>query len=176
MGAQNPVKSAIMGSLIRVLMIQIQKVKVDVDLAMSGIEKLLRSQQLTFAFIGVAPSLLLVVGVFRWGQSLYARFRGSGGRRQAKNDRRGLWVALRELDLICSKEDNEVTLGLLLIQTQVLREYVTLGSFPRTDFLRDAFLEDVRGLEAAHGQESRRSAVNRIYRSWSLVLNFDGIV
>jgi nuclear-control-of-ATPase protein 2 len=164
-----------MGSLIRILLIQVQKGKVDVDLAMSGIEKLLRSQQLTFAFIGVAPSLLLVFGLYRWGQNVYGRLRGRGGRKQAKEDRRTLWAALREIDLVCARDDNEASLGLLLIQTQVLRRFVTQGAFPRSDFLREAFLDDVRRLEGAEGLSSRRAHLDRIYRSWSMALNFGGI-
>lgn len=44
---KSPLKSAVTGTLVRTLLIQVQKVKVDVDLAMDGIEKMLKSQQLT---------------------------------------------------------------------------------------------------------------------------------
>jgi len=33
---------------------------VDIDQALSGIDKLLKSQELTFAFVGVAPALAIV--------------------------------------------------------------------------------------------------------------------
>jgi nuclear control of ATPase protein 2 len=38
----------IRGDLIRALLIQVQKTKVDVELAMSGIDTLLKSQELVF--------------------------------------------------------------------------------------------------------------------------------
>lgn len=37
----------------------VQKVKVDLSLAMDGIQSILRSQSLTFGAIGVAPSMLI---------------------------------------------------------------------------------------------------------------------
>lgn len=40
--------------------------QVDIDLAMSGINKLLKSQELTFAFVGVAPALAIVYLAGGW--------------------------------------------------------------------------------------------------------------
>ncbi|KAK7679780.1 hypothetical protein QCA50_017102 [Cerrena zonata] len=45
---KNPIKSLVKGSLVRALLIQIQKTKVDGGLAINGIDKLLKSQQLVF--------------------------------------------------------------------------------------------------------------------------------
>jgi nuclear-control-of-ATPase protein 2 len=45
---QSPVKGAIMGNLASALLIQVQKTKVDVELAMSGIDSILKSQELLF--------------------------------------------------------------------------------------------------------------------------------
>jgi hypothetical protein len=50
--SQSPVKNAIRGDLIRTLLIQVQKTKVDVDLAMAALDKLLKSNELNFAFLG----------------------------------------------------------------------------------------------------------------------------
>lgn len=47
---RQPFKGAIRGDLIRALLIQIQKTKVDVEVAISGIDALLKSQQLVFGF------------------------------------------------------------------------------------------------------------------------------
>ncbi|KAH6912957.1 ATP synthase regulation protein NCA2-domain-containing protein [Coprinopsis sp. MPI-PUGE-AT-0042] len=64
---RSPFKSAIGGSLIRNILIQTQKAKVDIDQALKGIDKLLRSQELTFAFVGVAPALFLLYFVSKGG-------------------------------------------------------------------------------------------------------------
>ncbi|TFY83106.1 hypothetical protein EWM64_g910 [Hericium alpestre] len=57
---KSPVRSAIGGTLLRSLFVQVQKAKVDIDQALAGIDKLLKSQELTFAFVGVAPALAIV--------------------------------------------------------------------------------------------------------------------
>lgn len=57
-----------------------QKLKVDVALAMDGIQKMLRSQQLTFAAIGVAPSMLICFVLVKLGGGAIADGRGAGGK------------------------------------------------------------------------------------------------
>ncbi len=45
---KRPVAGALTGNLIRTLLIQIQKTKVDVEVAVGGIDALLKSQELVF--------------------------------------------------------------------------------------------------------------------------------
>ncbi|KAL4987130.1 ATP synthase regulation protein NCA2-domain-containing protein [Aspergillus falconensis] len=47
---RSPLKGTVRGDLIRALLIQIQKTKVDVEVAMSGIDSLLKSQELVFGY------------------------------------------------------------------------------------------------------------------------------
>lgn len=63
---KQPFRGAIRGELIRALLIQIQKTKVDVEVAISGIDRLLKSQELVFGFVGLTPGVLVCVGLFRW--------------------------------------------------------------------------------------------------------------
>jgi nuclear control of ATPase protein 2 len=63
---QSPVWGAVRGNLISALLIQIQKTKVDVEVAMSGIDSILKSQELLFGFIGLTPGVLVTIGVYRW--------------------------------------------------------------------------------------------------------------
>ncbi len=43
----------------------------DIDFALEGIDKLLRSQELTFGFVGVAPSLAVLYVICGWIRSLW---------------------------------------------------------------------------------------------------------
>ncbi|KAI8967342.1 ATP synthase regulation protein NCA2-domain-containing protein [Mycotypha africana] len=70
---KNPLKNVITGNLLQTMLIQVQKVKVDVDLAMSALDKLLKSNELNFAFLAVAPSMLLTYASASW---LKNRLRG----------------------------------------------------------------------------------------------------
>lgn len=45
---QSPIMGSLRGNLVRTLLIQIQKTKVDVEVAMSGIDSILKSQELLF--------------------------------------------------------------------------------------------------------------------------------
>lgn len=78
---QSPIRNAIAGDLIRTLLIQIQKTKVDVEVAIGGIDSLLKSQELLFGFVGIAPGVLISYFVIQWLRSVFG---GRKGLRQGK--------------------------------------------------------------------------------------------
>lgn len=87
---QSPVSSLIKGSLLRSLLIQIQKSKVDIELAMSGIDKLLKSQQLLFGAVGIAPAMVILWGIKNgFGRLIWGKYEGSG------EEKRMGWEAMR---------------------------------------------------------------------------------
>jgi nuclear-control-of-ATPase protein 2 len=55
---RRPIVGAIRGDLVRSLLIQVQKTKVDLEVAISGIDALLKSQELVFGFVGLTPGIL----------------------------------------------------------------------------------------------------------------------
>lgn len=57
---QSPISSLITGGLIRTLSIQIQKAKVDAEITVAGVDKMLQSQQLVFGLIALLPGLFVV--------------------------------------------------------------------------------------------------------------------
>lgn len=73
---QSPVKNALLGNLAQALLIQVQKTKVDLEVAMNGIDDILKSQELLFGFVGVAPGMVLTYLVFRWLASTVSNRRG----------------------------------------------------------------------------------------------------
>ena len=72
---QSPLWRSVRGTLIRALLIQIQKTKVDVEVAMGGIDALLKSQELVFGFLSVTPGVLVLVGSWRWVRNLFSNRR-----------------------------------------------------------------------------------------------------
>ncbi|GAA5830250.1 hypothetical protein JCM3766R1_002840 [Sporobolomyces carnicolor] len=176
---KSPIRSAVGGSLIRTLLIQVQKVKVDVALAMDGIEKMLKSQQLTFGFVGVAPSMLVLVAFGKWVRSLT---RSDGGAKRKAEQRKKCWMVVRQLDLLLSPPRPSQSLaatttqGLVLLSLSSLRTYAQSPQFPSRDTqLLAAFLEDVRALEdlgARAGREERKVLVERL-RRWGTVLGWE---
>ena len=67
----------------------------DVDQALAGIDKLLKSQELTFAFVGVAPALSLVYVVGgHLGRFYWSSHKLLGGRKR----RTAAWLAMRRIE------------------------------------------------------------------------------
>ncbi|CAL1712878.1 unnamed protein product [Somion occarium] len=188
---RSPLKSVVGGTLLRTLFVQIQKAKVDIDQALSGIDKLLKSQELTFAFVGVAPALAIVYMSGSYLHALYAGGRGSG-RYGGKKRRTRVWLAMRSIERLLialpkSKHDHTpsspadqppsssippLTSGLLLLSLTYLRSYATTY-LPQNSRLREGFLDDVSDLEnPALGRGEKMRIVDRMWKSWGDVLGW----
>lgn len=122
---QKPFVGTIRGDLIRALLIQIQKTKVDVEVAVGGIDNLLKSQELVFGFVGLTPGVLVCLGLSRWLSGVFA---GRKGRIQGSKQG-SLVRVLRNIDriLISSTPSGNGVLsykdhGMLLCEAHVLRQ------------------------------------------------------
>ncbi|KAF9199378.1 Nuclear control of ATPase protein 2 [Haplosporangium sp. Z 27] len=73
---KTPLKGAVAGHLIQTLLIQIQKTKVDVEVAMAALDKLLKANELNFAFLAVGPSLLLLWATTAQAKKVWQRVSG----------------------------------------------------------------------------------------------------
>ncbi|KAG0354447.1 ATP synthase regulation protein NCA2-domain-containing protein [Gamsiella multidivaricata] len=73
---KTPLKGAIVGNLVQTLLIQVQKTKVDVEVAMAALDKLLKANELNFAFLAVGPSLLLLWAISSKAKSTWQRMAG----------------------------------------------------------------------------------------------------
>ncbi len=68
--------------------------QVDLDRALTGIDKLLKSQELTFGFVGVAPSLAVVYLVVGYMRDIWRGGRGNS-RYGGKKKREATFIAMR---------------------------------------------------------------------------------
>ncbi|KAF7302567.1 hypothetical protein HMN09_00891200 [Mycena chlorophos] len=182
---KRPVKSALTGTLLRSLFIQVQKAKVDIDQALSGIDKLLKSQELTFAFVGLAPALVIVglasSYVSRVSRGLFDR--GKFGR---SKKRVVAWGAMRRIERLLvsppprvhgvkSSALSDHATGMLLISVTRLRAYAE-ANLPANSRLRDGFLEDVGDLEdPAMPREEKLRVVERMWRFWGPELGWSSV-
>lgn len=57
---KTPMKAIINGNMVRNILIQVQKTKVDGDVALSGIDKIMQSQELVFGLVAASPACLVV--------------------------------------------------------------------------------------------------------------------
>ncbi|KAG0638786.1 ATP synthase regulation protein NCA2-domain-containing protein [Tuber brumale] len=173
-----PFRGAVKGELLRALLIQIQKTKVDVEVAISGIDHLLKSQELVFGMVGLTPSALACVGIFQW-----ARHSMGKGRGRRSGQRSGEMVrTLRNIDRILTgsaayrtgeRDDDRGGVltykehGLLLCEVHVLREFakkaLPIGVWAE-------FVEDVEELvDVRRGVKNQFRVLERIrwaYAKW----------
>lgn len=186
---RRPVVGAIRGELVRSLLIQVQKTKVDLEVAISGIDALLKSQELVFGFVGLTPGVLgmlhsFVVGVFfRFPadnpivsigvfQYLRTMFGSRKGLRRGRRARRSVRV-LRKIDRILSEattsQNNIISYrdhGLLVCEVHVLRG-LAHGVLPGD--VEKEFIEDLDELANLKGIQVQTKALERIrwaYAEW----------
>ncbi|KAF1953648.1 NCA2-domain-containing protein [Byssothecium circinans] len=160
---KSPVKGAIMGNLASALLIQVQKTKVDVEVAMSGIDSILKSQELLFGFIGLTPGVLVSIGVYRWLRGVFSNRKGI--KQWAQQGQ--LLLILRNIDRILTSasptEFGEISYrdhGLLLCEVHLLRQAAS-GVLPRRIF-HDFLVEIDELVDVRSGLERQQKVVERI--------------
>jgi len=169
---RKPFAGAIRGDLIRALLIQTQKTKVDIEVAVSGIDALLKSQELVFGFVGLTPGVLVCFSVARWLSGCIGARRG---RKMSRKNGQAI-RSLRNIDRILSLSTTNSSAGgvlsykehgLLLSEAHVLRQTLlqVLPVQVSAEFLED--LNELTDLRA--GVERQVRVVNRIrwaYAKW----------
>ncbi|RDA90471.1 hypothetical protein CP533_3951 [Ophiocordyceps camponoti-saundersi (nom. inval.)] len=164
---KSPLMGALRGDLVRSLLIQVQKTKVDLEVAMTGIDSLLKSQELVFGFVGLTPGILVTMGA---AQYLRGVLGGRSGRRRGTATRRATRL-LRNIDRILSEarptENNVLSYrdhGLLLCEVHELR--LLAGKMLPRDMERD-FSEDLDDLANIKGVHIQTRALDRIRWAYS---------
>lgn len=159
----SPFMGTVRGNLIRALLIQIQKTKVDVEVAIGGIDALLKSQELVFGFVGLTPGVIVCIGLTRWLQSTFSSRKGvSQAKRQGQMTRQ-----LRNIDRVLTNSTptdfGELYYkdhGLLLCEVHVLRQEAK-RVMPGQVFKE--FVEDIEELvDVRTGVKKQRKVVQRI--------------
>lgn len=90
---RSPFRSLARGSLVRALLIQLQKTKVDGGVAVSGIDKMLQSQQLVFGVVAISPSLLILYQAYQY---------------MVKESSKPIMVNGKQLNMVCLKSLNRI--------------------------------------------------------------------
>ncbi|KAL5596696.1 hypothetical protein BROUX41_006612 [Berkeleyomyces rouxiae] len=189
---RHPFSGTIRGDLVRALLIQIQQTKVDLKVTISGIDSLLKSQELLFGFLGLTPGVLVTAAITRYLGSMFS----SGGRtKQTGNSRKAVMV-LRNIDRILSEAqsmsssgngstnndrgsssgnsngDSDILSykehGLLLCEIHVLRTLVQRSGLLPYGEITESFLQDLDSLTSGK-MAAQKAALERIrwtYGRW----------
>ncbi|CAI7568805.1 hypothetical protein N7533_001872 [Penicillium manginii] len=159
---RSPFKGTVRGDLVRALLIQIQKTKVDVEVAISGINALLKSQELVFGFVGLTPGILVTYSSLRWLLGVFGNRKGlAKGKRQVelkrslRNSTRILLDASVSNGVISFKDS-----GRLICEAESLLQKVKpmLGAMQYREFRED--IQDL--LDVRSGVEKQLRVVERM--------------
>lgn len=170
---KQPFVGAVKGDLVRSLLIQVQKTKVDLEIAISGIDALLKSQELVFGFVGLTPGILVSVAALSY---LRGVFMGNVKGIHRRGERVGRCVrTLRNIDRIFSEarpsQNNLLSYkdhGLLVTEVHILRSLVRDGRLMPSE-IEGEFLEDLDDLANVKGIQIQVRALERIrwaYARW----------
>ncbi|KAK3987870.1 ATP synthase regulation protein NCA2-domain-containing protein [Cladorrhinum sp. PSN332] len=167
-GLRQPFVGAVKGNLVRSLLIQVQKTKVDLEVAISGIDALLKSQELVFGFIGLTPGILVTIGIVQYLKTVFG---GRKGMRHTKKARRAVRV-LRRMDKILSKasstsEEGFISYrdhGLLVCEIHVLRQLAVLPGDVEKEFIED--LDELASLRVISMQVKVLERIRWSYAEW----------
>ncbi|ODV92044.1 hypothetical protein CANCADRAFT_81364 [Tortispora caseinolytica NRRL Y-17796] len=163
---KRPIKGTISGDLLRTLLIQMQKTKVDVELAMTGIDDLLQSQSLLFGALGASPSLIVTYLTFKW---IYVTVTGRGIRSRSR-DREKIVITLRAIERSTLMTTDSLShrlpyhvQGLILCNVHVLRSMSNVIK----PSLRRCWVDDLRDLENINlGASRQKATIERIWRMY----------
>ncbi|KAL2919695.1 Nuclear control of ATPase protein 2 [Polyrhizophydium stewartii] len=145
---KKPIRGVVTGELIRSLLIQIQKAKVDGELAISALDKLLKSNELNFAFLAVMPALAVTYTAVGWAA------RALAPRPVADSELvHAMKSSLRDIERIFNRMDlgphgasqESILVGLLLCEIAGLR--ASAAALPELAADKPRLAQDIRDLE-----------------------------
>ncbi|CZT46589.1 related to NCA2 protein [Rhynchosporium secalis] len=155
---RKPFVGALRGDLVRTLLIQVQKTKVDLEVALSGIDALLKSQELVFGCVGLTPGILVCFAAFRYLGGVLGSRKGFKQGQKARETVRVLRNIDRILTLATPTHNNLLSYkdhGLLLCEVHVLRQraHKLFPTEVEREFLED--LSDLGNINSGIGQQLR---------------------
>lgn len=122
---KRPISSALTGSLLRLLFIQLQKGKIDVETALLAMDKLLRANELNFALLTIIPAGYLLFAAIRYSITVISGKSGFARQETIRGQ-------LEKIERLCNlSEGSEKDCGLLLML--VFRLCQTTAVFPDED-------------------------------------------
>ncbi|RKP30973.1 NCA2-domain-containing protein [Metschnikowia bicuspidata] len=159
---RTPFKSIVKGLLIRSMLIQVQKMKVDGAIAINGIDKLLKLQQLLFGVLSISPSFFIL---YQGNKALRNKSSRQADLASKRID------CLRSLNQIEKLVNREKPQDKLVGDGKLFVEIVNLTLLAKSVIpskLRSEFYSDLNELAVTSLDESIGPATGVINRIWNM--------
>eukprot|EP01127_Copromyxa_protea_P018201 TRINITY_DN5668_c0_g1_i2.p1 TRINITY_DN5668_c0_g1~~TRINITY_DN5668_c0_g1_i2.p1 ORF type:complete len:510 (-),score=83.37 TRINITY_DN5668_c0_g1_i2:64-1593(-) len=159
---EKPIKGALFGEFIRLVLIQVQKQKVDVERVMLQLDKLLRTNELNFTVLALLPAISVAYSLYHFVVK----------ERTNKHAEEMIRNSLRQVHSLLNKNNsgnNElgvVEYGRLIVSLNTVREF--------TQYLNRKVLtwmvEDLQEIETErYSVRQRLATVDRMYRTYKFL-------
>ncbi|KAI3910260.1 hypothetical protein MKW92_027809 [Papaver armeniacum] len=173
----HPIKNFVGGEIARALLIQIQKLKLDIETAMLDLNQILKANEINFAILAALPAFFLSVGLLMLVRTWYKQDKRAEGRgRMARLQRRLLVVEVEkrimQFQTCLDKgqgEDAQCMLGLVLYSLDRLYKSVERHAKETGEWL--SLREDIIDLGKPQMQTVYKLAVtSRLVRVYDCML------
>ncbi|KNC53580.1 uncharacterized protein AMSG_01290 [Thecamonas trahens ATCC 50062] len=168
-GIRKPIAGLLFGSMLRTILIQVQKQKVDVDRAMAALDQIMRSNELNFQLIAAIPALVVFGWLFRATSGLVFSSAQSASTRSLHRELR---LAVRRVEIMLNDnmaETESLSLlehGALVILVHKL--WVLARRLPAS--VRSRFEDDIRMLLlTSHPIPRKLATLHRMYRQYDFM-------
>ncbi|PRP86275.1 hypothetical protein PROFUN_05416 [Planoprotostelium fungivorum] len=166
---QGPIRGALFGDLIQLILIQVQKTRVDAERGLAAVDQLLKANELNFEALGVIPAVAFSYLTVRFA---YRTVLGTLDYKQIRNYIRDEMRSVDRLLNLSLPEHGKANMtlreqGRLLISIDKLKYYAqkSLSSRQRVNFLED--LHDLGSSQ--QGAKRKQNTVNRMYRNYNFL-------
>ncbi|KAJ2162132.1 Nuclear control of ATPase protein 2 [Coemansia sp. RSA 552] len=184
---QRPFQSALFGDLVQAMLIQVQKVKVDVGQTMAALDKLLKSNELNFLLLSTVPATLSIYAAVSWLASRVSWWASGGSRHTMAS----IATVVRDIDRLLNTSSPPASeapsrlpaaaQGRLICLAHYLRHHAhSLPNAPSVGRLqtgagwvctlprmRTMFLQDIRDIECADLTTAQKQrVVSRMSRTF----------
>ncbi|KAJ2345105.1 Nuclear control of ATPase protein 2 [Coemansia sp. RSA 2618] len=190
---QKPFRNAVFGDLVQAMLIQVQKVKVDVGQTMAALDKLLKSNELNFLLLSTVPATLSIYAASTWLSARVSWWISGSSRHTVSS----IQTIVRDIDRLLNSGAETGSLdcpagvdilqlpaisqGHLVCLTHYLRHHAQMlpnsasagrlqtgagwsSTLPHT---RTMFLQDIRDIESANlNIAQKQNVVQRMYRTF----------
>ncbi|KAJ2706275.1 Intraflagellar transport protein 88 [Coemansia spiralis] len=185
---QKPIRSALFGDLVEAMLIQVQKVKVDVGQTMAALDKLLKANELNFLLLSTVPATLTLYAAAQWLAARLSWWVNGSSRGTVAS----IQAVVRDIDRLLNADAGAVGAGQLsaiaqghlVCLTHYLRHHaLRLPNPASAGTLRTAagwscipprartlFLQDIRDLEHVElGISQKQRIIDRMFRTFSFL-------
>ena len=168
---QAPLRNVLLGDMVTMLLIQVQKSKVDLESAVMAMDRLLKANELNFELFAVIPLIALIYFAVGTGRHYFYRLLGRSERHLLNRLRHDFSYLQYVLNL---ERDSDYILGATLLAVQrilLIWQQLSYNNRWRRIYDEEFYRDLSELLEATRSSESKFRTITRMYTLYPFLQN-----